>query len=88
MEFKADKLNAFKALFKKAQPNISAFKGCDNVELYQDKNNPTIFFTYSHWINDEALQNYRESDFFKKTWSETKLLFDNKPEAWSVDKID
>ena len=87
MEFKTDKIANFRDLFEKAAPQIKAFEGCHFVELYQDKNYPHIFFTYSHWKNSEALENYRMSDFFKTTWANTKVLFSNKPEAWSVDKV-
>lgn len=87
MEFKTEKISDFQDLFEKAAPKIMAFEGCHFVELYQDKNDLHIFFTYSHWKNAEALENYRMSDFFKTTWANTKVLFSNKPEAWSVAKV-
>lgn len=87
MEFKTEKIANFQNLFEKAAPKIKAFEGCHFVELYQDKNTPHLFFTYSHWDNEEALENYRKSDFFRTTWANTKVLFSNKPEAWSVGKV-
>ncbi len=87
MEFEEDKIEDFKALFALAAPKIKASEGCHFVELYQDKTKPNIFFTYSQWNDADALENYRHSDFFKTTWKNTKQLFSNKPEAWSVDKV-
>ena len=57
------------------------------MELYQDKTNPNVFFTYSYWDNESDLENYRNSDLFKGVWAKTKPLFNAKPEAWSVDKL-
>ncbi|HEA29348.1 MAG TPA: antibiotic biosynthesis monooxygenase [Leeuwenhoekiella sp.] len=87
MEFKTEEIINFQDLFEKAAPKIKAFEGCHFVELYQDKTAPNLFFTYSHWDNPEALENYRVSDFFRATWANTKVLFSNKPEAWSVGKV-
>ena len=33
------------------------------------------------------LENYRNSELFDTVWSFTKKLFNNKPEAWSVNKL-
>jgi heme-degrading monooxygenase HmoA len=57
------------------------------LELYQDKNDPRIFFTYSYWETEEDLENYRRSELFYDVWTFTKKLFNAKPEAWSVDKV-
>ena len=87
MTFSPDKTDAFKARFEGLKHSILEFKGCEFLELYQDKNNECIFFTYSHWQSEEDLNNYRQSGFFKEVWSKTKTMFTQRPEAWSVDKI-
>ena len=46
-----------------------------------------MFFTYSYWEAQENLDSYRQSDLFKNVWAKTKILFNDKPQAWSVDKI-
>ena len=56
------------------------------LELYQDKTNPELFFTYSYWEREEDLENYRNSALFKNVWAKTKVLFNDKPQAWSVNK--
>ena len=88
LTFHEDKIPAFLSNFEEVKNNIRGFKGNQFLELYQDKNNPCIFFTYSYWENEEALENYRHSDVFKEIWSFTKTLFADKPEAWSVNKLD
>jgi len=55
--------------------------------LYQDKNNPSILFTYSYWETEADLENYRKSKLFDEVWTFTKKLFNDKPEAWSLDKL-
>ncbi len=88
LHFKEENIAAFKELFKNTAEKIQGFEGCRHLEGYQDKGNPRIFFTYSHWDNEEALEAYRHSPFFKSVWSRTKVLFDGKPMVWSLDKLD
>jgi heme-degrading monooxygenase HmoA len=45
-----------------------------------------IFFTYSYWETEQDLEKWT-SDFFNEVWSFTKKLFNDKPQAWSVDKL-
>jgi len=87
MSFKPENIEEFKIIFKNNCKYIKDFKGCQHVELLQDKNNPSIFFTYSLWDNEESVDNYRNSDLFKLVWSSTKILFNDKPHAWSVEVI-
>lgn len=88
MKFKKENIPTFKSLFEKNKVAIRGFEGCSFLELYQDKKDETIFFTYSYWEDEEYLEAYRNSDFFKGVWSKTKTLFSAKPEAWSVNKLE
>jgi hypothetical protein len=81
MHFKADSCDKFLEVFLKSAIHIRAQKGCIYLELLQDANDPCCFSTYSHWENEQALENYRHSEPFKSTWAATKILFDQKPEA-------
>ena len=48
------------------------------LELYQDKKNPCILFTYSYWETESDLENYRNSALFDEVWTFTKKLFNRK----------
>jgi len=87
MTFKEEEIENFKTMFDEKKQFIRNFEGCNFLELYQDKNKPTIFFTYSYWENENALENYRHSDLFKSVWATTKAKFSDKAEAWSVNKL-
>ncbi len=87
MTFKTDKVDTFLTNFNENKEKIRNTNGCNFLELYRDKTNPNIFFTYSYWETAQDLENYRNSNLFKKVWKKTKVLFNDKPEAWSVDKI-
>lgn len=87
MTLLADKSEAFRLQFQQIKDKIMAFEGCELLELYQDKSDPTVFFTYSYWQSEADLNNYRTSVFFKEVWSQTKKMFSEKAEAWSVNKI-
>ncbi|MFV8224296.1 putative quinol monooxygenase [Christiangramia aquimixticola] len=87
MGFQEDKIEEFLANFEENKEKIRNFEGCKFLELYRDKDNTTRFFTYSYWEDENSLENYRNSDLFKGVWAKTKVLFNEKPEAWSVDKL-
>ena len=87
MSFKEDKIDDFIKNFNNSKEKIRNTQGCKLLELYRDKTNPTVFFTYSYWDTELDLENYRNSQLFKNVWNITKLLFKDKPEAWSVDKV-
>ena len=88
MGFYKQNIEVFLKHFEGYKSRIRGFEGCQNLELYRDHNDPSIFFTYSYWEDDKALQRYRKSEVFKDVWSKTKPLFSIRPEAWSVNKID
>ena len=88
LTFQTDKTAAFLEIFEKSRKQIRNFPGCLYLELWQDKKHPHVFFTYSFWKNETALNKYRHSELFKNTWSQTKKLFADKPIAWSVEMVD
>lgn len=87
MTFKADEIDSFLEIFEKQKTFIADFEGCSHLELLRDKNNSTTFFTYSYWQNETYLDKYRQSDFFRNIWSTVKLKFDDKPMAWSLERL-
>ena len=87
MSFQEDKISNFLENFEVIKEKIRNVPGNRLLELYQDKNEKCIFFTYSYWESEQDLENYRNSELFFDIWTDTKKLFNNKPEAWSVDKL-
>jgi heme-degrading monooxygenase HmoA len=86
MSFHTKHVSKFLAVFEDKKQLIRGSNGCKLLELYQDKTNPEIFFTYSYWESEQDLENYRNSELFKNVWAKTKALFNDNPAAWSVDK--
>jgi len=87
MSFKPDNISDFVEVFKANWTHIKGFEGCEHVELLQDELQPNVFFTYSLWRSEEHLNKYRDSEFFNKVWSKTKVLFNDKPQAWTVKEL-
>lgn len=88
MNFNPSEIENFTHIFNDSKHLIRSFKGCNHLSLFQDKNFLNIFFTYSYWESEDDLNNYRNSVLFKNVWSQTKLLFQSKAEAWSLNLID
>jgi quinol monooxygenase YgiN len=87
MEFKPEFISPFLELFTNKKEKIRACEGCLGLSLLQHKEEPGIFFTYSHWQHADYLEQYRTSDLFLDTWRTIKPWFAAKGDAWSVDEI-
>lgn len=87
MSFAKENVAAFLENFNENKEKIRAVEGCEFLQLLKDKDNTNIFFSYSFWNKQEDLDNYRKSELFKSVWAKTKVLFNDKPEAWSVEKV-
>lgn len=88
MTFHPENTAQFRSVFEMNKELIAGFEGCKHLELWQDKNDSRIFFTYSHWESAMALERYRQSDLFQSVWGKTKILFAEKPEAWTIERQD
>ena len=84
MSFQPEKVAEFLAFFETVKSQVRHFQGCNFVEILQDINQPNVFMTHSHWNSEEDLNNYRDSEFFKYVWGNTKIYFNEKPMAFSV----
>lgn len=88
MNLKQDEVARFKSYFAETYEKIRNFKGCTNLELFEDADEPNIICTYSHWVNQQSLEHYRNSDLFKSTWMKVKPLFASPAVAFSLKKTD
>src|SRR5438552_2084146 len=87
MSFMPERIEEFKQIYFASSSKIAAFKGCQGVDLLQDKDDPGIFFTFSIWENEETLNAYRNSELFTSVWNSVKILFNARPEAWTTQTI-
>ncbi|SMG38390.1 Quinol monooxygenase YgiN [Marivirga sericea] len=83
MTFQENKTASFIKIFEENKEAIRHQPGCLHLELWQDKNQPHIFSTYSLWKSEDDLNQYRHSETFGKVWPATKALFAAKPIASS-----
>jgi heme-degrading monooxygenase HmoA len=77
----------FMAIFEESKDKIRAFDGNLHLELLRDVAQQNVMFTLSFWENEQALENYRQSELFKTTWARTKALFADKAVAWTVEEF-
>jgi len=87
MTFNPEQIPSFLALFEKNKKHIGSFEGCTHLELLNDTAKTNIFFTYSKWKDETFLEKYRQSDLFNSVWKQTKILFADKAEAWTVKTV-
>ena len=87
MTFRSECEEEFLSLFNENKEKIRGFEGVEKLDLYRENNRSNIFFTYSVWKDLHHLELYRRSELFKSVWSKTRVLFEEKAEAWSFDKL-
>ena len=85
MTFQEDRLADFLSIFDASKSQIRAFPGCQHLELRRDLDHPNVRMTHSLWESPEALEAYRQSNLFGTTWAATKVLFSDKPLAFSME---
>ncbi len=88
LTFRTGEAETFQEIYAASKPKILQQPGCRHLELWRDVKNPQTFFTYSHWDDEDSLNTYRRSDFFRGVWPRTKAILAEKPEAWSVQIAD
>ena len=86
MSFAEENIPAFLENFEIIKDKIRNAPGNRLLELYQDKSNKCIFFTYSYWEAEKDLENYRKSELFGTVWGSVKTLFSERSQAFSLEK--
>lgn len=79
MTFVPDRIEDFLAIYAGSYAQICEQPGCLHLELMENVKRHNVMMTYSIWKSEEALNAYRATDFFKKTWAQTKALFADEP---------
>lgn len=84
MEFEEERIPDFLNIFALSREKIRSFPGCMHLQLLQGEGDSCVFFTYSHWQNEDYLDTYRNSELFRGVWRRTRKLFRVAPKAWSL----
>ena len=86
MSFDPNKVNEFLRVFDTSKEKIRAFDGCQYLSLNKDHTRANVYYTLSHWQSTQHLEAYRESELFKTTWAAVKPMFNEMPQAFSLEK--
>jgi len=86
LHFREAEVQAFIRLYDENRHKIRAFEGCRHVELLRETEDSPVFFTFSRWDSVAHLNQYRQSELFASVWKQTKALFADKAQAWTVEE--
>jgi quinol monooxygenase YgiN len=87
MTFRIEACEDFLSIFNKYKEKIRNAEGCVHLQLLRETKDGNIFFTYSKWEDEKYLDIYRNSPIFAEVWPQTKALFTQPAEAWTVDEL-
>ncbi len=89
MELLPEKEDLFMDIFEAVKTDIRSREGCLDLEVLRNEQNGIIsVWTISLWASPEALERYRTSELFQKTWAAVKPLFASKAHAWTLTSIE
>lgn len=87
MTIDADRQDDFESVFSGARSKIASFNGCQELRMLKAIDSTGVYTTVSTWTNQDALEQYRQSDLFKKTWSTVKPMFTARAVAYSYNEL-
>lgn len=88
MQLLPEKEALFLDIFEQVKENIRNQEGCIDLEVLRSEQNGIIsIWTISLWTSTDALEQYRSSELFQKTWAAVKPLFSSKAHAWTLTLI-
>lgn len=85
MTFQEEYRATFENYFDSIKYKVGGQPGCSGVNLLKDVSNNGVYFTYSYWENEKALNAYRDTELFAEVWPKVKKWFSHKAEAWSTE---
>lgn len=88
LEFDPVRVAEFITFFKANRQTIASFPGCISLDIYKDAGLPNVYYTFSLWESEAALEAYRHSDTFNLLWSYAKERFSGKPVAYSLAEVE
>ena len=77
----------FLNIYRTRNPSLKNVKGCQSTCVLKSITSDQEFFTLSVWDSVQALEDYRNSEYFKETWSLVKQLLGGKTQVWNLDEI-
>ena len=64
----------FYHLIEQVGDQIRRQPGCVHLEILEDIQRTNAIMTYSHWVDEQSLNDYRNSQFFSRVWPQIKDL--------------
>lgn len=87
MYLKKDEIKSFTDFFSSFQNQILEFDGCMHHDLFPDKDNKEIYYSYTIWKSEVKLKKYRNSELIKNISKAVEPKCEKEPLAWTVDKV-
>ena len=88
MDLKPGRKEMFMAIFDQVRTSIETQPGCLGLEIWESMHEHQYsIWTISSWQSVQHLDQYRESELFRKTWTQVKPLFSSKAQAWTLSSI-
>lgn len=87
MSVKKDKVKDFVRYFEKYNEEIKIFDGCEHHDFLEDKNDASVFFTYTTWKSERQIERYRRSETHRLHKQKLQEFYEKDDSAWTVEKI-
>ncbi len=83
-----EKFDELAELYERGAKVVRSWPGALKLELFHDSEEPYTLVTISHWESEEALQDYRHSEYFRGFWPKVRATLRGRASAETLVPIE
>ncbi len=87
MELIEKKVELFELFMKNLKDEKLKQEGCLHHDIFCDKDNSLIYFSYTIWATEKYLKKYKKTELFKEVTRTIRTLCFKEPIAWTVENV-
>jgi len=87
MELIETKIGLFERFMSNLKDEKLRQEGCLHHDIFCDKDNNSIYFSYTIWNNEKSLKKYKKSELFKVVSQTIRSFCVKEPLAWTVENV-
>ncbi len=87
MELNETKIELFEHFMDNLKEEKLKQDGCLHHDIFCDKDNSMMFFSYTIWATEKHLKKYKKTELFKEVTRTIRTLCVKEPIAWTVENV-
>ncbi len=81
------KIDAFKLFMDNLHDEKLRLAGCLHFDYFNERQNPSIYYSYTIWEHEKYLKQYKKTEFSKEVLQTLRDLCVEEPQAWTIQNV-